>query len=95
MTTVTRKLRLSESSRAIKLVKKRANRSSQVRGRPVKTQKTKKVRTKESTPIEREYDTFFAPHPLPFRGLYAEQESLEQPSELIYVPATSAPTAGA
>lgn len=48
----------------------------------------KKVKQTEK-PIEREYRQIFTPRPLPFHGLYTDDDSLEQPSELKYVPATS------
>jgi len=55
-----------------------------------------KARRTRKTPttirkVEREYRQMFTPHPLPYQGLYTDEDSLEQPSELIYVPATSSP----
>lgn len=41
--------------------------------------------------IEREYETVFSPHPLPYQGIYTDEDSLEQPSALRYVPTTATP----
>jgi hypothetical protein len=42
--------------------------------------------------IEEDYSRVFTPHPLPYHGIFTEQDSLEQPSQLIYVPSTTTPT---
>jgi hypothetical protein len=42
--------------------------------------------------IEREYLQVFNPMPLPSHGLYTEEDSLEQPSELPDVPSISVPS---
>lgn len=49
------------------------------------------TQTKKSKAIEREYQQTFTPNPLPYRGLYTDPDSLEQPSALKNVPTTSAP----
>jgi hypothetical protein len=61
-----------------------------------------KRRTKERTKtdikkgtMEREYQRTFTPLRSPFHGRYADEDSLEQPSELDDVPATSVPYAEA
>jgi hypothetical protein len=41
---------------------------------------------------EEQYRQFFAPFMLPSRGLYTDQDSLEQPSALKYVPNTTTPS---
>jgi hypothetical protein len=51
-----------------------------------------KARTKTPTKtIEREYQETFTPRTLPYQGLYTDEDSLEQPSELEYVPTTATP----
>jgi hypothetical protein len=55
---------------------------------PVKKQKPPKKRNKT---IEQEYQQTFTPHTLPYQGIYSDDDSLEQPSELKYVPTTSTP----
>ena len=60
----------------------------------MKKQKRPKPRTKRHTKtktIERDYQQLFTPLQLPYQGLYTDEDSLEQPSELRDVPATSAP----
>jgi len=61
----------------------------------VKVKKQPKRRTAKVSRIEQQYLQVFKPHSLPREGPYPEEESLEQPSELIYVPATSTPAAKA
>ena len=59
---------------------------------PVRCAVKKSKRTKKRTAkIEREYQRIFTPHSLPYHGLYTEEDSLEQPSELKLVPTTSTP----
>lgn len=43
--------------------------------------------------IERDYQTVFSPMPLPYQGIFTDEDSLEQPSALRYIPTTAAPTA--
>ena len=38
--------------------------------------------------VEREYRMVFSPLPVPYEGQYSNEESLEQPSALRYVPST-------
>jgi hypothetical protein len=59
-----------------------------------RTQSSRKARAKArpKRTIEQKYQQVFTPRPLPFQGLYTDDDSLEQPSELQYVPATSSPT---
>jgi hypothetical protein len=52
---------------------------------------TKRVRDKT---IEKEYKTVFSPYPLPYQGTYTDEDSLEQPSALKYVPSTTTPAIG-
>ena len=58
---------------------------------PTRTRKKTRSKTHSTKTIERKYQQMFTPHPLPFQGLYTDDDSLEQPSELKYVPATSTP----
>jgi hypothetical protein len=59
---------------------------------PVTRRTMKKRQKREKRPaIEREYLTIFSPHPLPFQGLQTDEDSLEQPSALKYVPTTATP----
>jgi hypothetical protein len=62
-------------------------------------QKTKKIarptKTAPKKPIEREYRQTFTPLPLPYHGVYTDEDSLEQPSELEDIPTTSIPFAEA
>lgn len=53
--------------------------------------KTQSKKAREST-VEQEYNSVFLPHPLPYQGLYTDEDSLEQPSALKYVPTTATPT---
>lgn len=46
---------------------------------------------KQVTPVEKQYLKIFSPHPLPFQGLYTDEDTLEQPSALKYVPTTATP----
>jgi hypothetical protein len=63
---------------------------------PMKTAKNdrtptgKRIKTRPATP-EQKYLQIFTPHPLPYQGLYTEEDSLEQPSELQEIPSTSSP----
>jgi hypothetical protein len=71
---------------------KKISRSGKIRStrRPVKKQKQPKRREKT---LEREYQQTFSPHPLPYQGLYSEEDSLEQPSALKSVPTRATPGA--
>ncbi|HWG22252.1 MAG TPA: hypothetical protein VG225_17135 [Terracidiphilus sp.] len=42
--------------------------------------------------IEKQYLQLFAAFPLPYNGLYTDDDSLEQPSAQKYVPSTTMPT---
>jgi hypothetical protein len=53
----------------------------------------KKGKGQQAKAIEKEYLKVFSPHPLPFQGLYTDEDSLEQPSALKYVPTTATPNA--
>lgn len=46
---------------------------------------------KETTTTENNYLQIFTPHPLPYQGLYTDEDSLEQPSQLKYVHSTTTP----
>lgn len=56
---------------------------------PVKKQEQPK-RPKKT--LERDYQRLFTPHPLPYQGVYTDEDSLEQPSALKYVPTTTTPS---
>ena len=60
----------------------------QLRRRVVKSKKKTKTRIR---PLEREYQQIFIPNPLPHKGIYTEEDSLEQPSPLEYYPSTATP----
>ena len=51
------------------------------------TKKPKKAPSK----LEREYLEMFAPRPLPYQGLYTDEDTLEQPSPLKVVFTTATP----
>ncbi len=52
----------------------------------------KKLQKRKKRPeIEREYLTIFSPPRLPSQGAYTDEDSLEQPSALKYVPTTATP----
>jgi len=53
--------------------------------------KSKKAKQGPAT-IEQNYVQLFTPHPLPYQGLYTDEDSLEQPSQLKYVPSTTTPS---
>jgi hypothetical protein len=46
---------------------------------------------KDVSVIEQDYLQVFTPRSLPYQGLYTDEDSLEQPSELQEIPSTSAP----
>jgi hypothetical protein len=52
----------------------------------------KKGKVQQARPVEKQYLKVFSPHPLPFQGLYTDEDSLEQPSALKYVPTTATPS---
>jgi hypothetical protein len=54
----------------------------------MKEKKNPKRRTKT---LEQEYRRTFVPYPLPFQGVYTDEDSLEQPSALEQVPTISSP----
>jgi hypothetical protein len=60
----------------------------------VSARRTVKKRTKQmrGKTIEKEYRTVFSPIPLPSQGQYTDEDSLEQPSALKYVPSTTRTT---
>ena len=58
--------------------------------RPMRTPTVKE--TKHPTKTEKDYVQIFTPHSLPYKGLYTEEDTLEQPSQLIYVPSTTTPS---
>ena len=49
----------------------------------------KKTKTVKKSEIERDYQRIFIPHQLPYQGIITEDDSLEQPSPLKYVPSTT------
>lgn len=51
----------------------------------------KKQTKKTEKALEKEYLEIFAPHPLPYQGLYTDDDSLEQPSPLKVFPTTATP----
>ena len=56
--------------------------------------KKKEKESHSQTPaveIEKQYLQIFTAFPLPFGGVYTDDDSLEQPSALKYVPTTSSP----
>ncbi|HXP78798.1 MAG TPA: hypothetical protein VN976_02745 [Verrucomicrobiae bacterium] len=57
--------------------------------------RTVKKQAKKSTKksLAREYRLVFSPPSLPYEGQYADEDSLEQPSALRYVPSTTRTTA--
>jgi len=57
---------------------------------PTKARSKTRAREHKTGTIERKHQQFFTPHTLPFQGLYTDDDSLEQPSELKDVPTTSA-----
>jgi hypothetical protein len=62
---------------------------------PMKTAKghakpTRKYKSRPAT-IEQNYLQNFTPLTLPHQGLYTEEDSLEQPSELKDIPSTTVP----
>lgn len=68
-------------------------------GQNMKTQPKKaKIAEKSDktvSELEHSYQTFFVPFPLPYQGLYTEDDSLEQPSPYKYVPSTTTPNIAA
>ena len=71
-------------------MKKHAIRGKRV-SRPRNLVKKRKKRTQD---IVRQYQEVFSPLPLPYQGTYKDEESLEQPSALKYVPSTTTPAGG-
>ena len=60
--------------------------------RPMKKQDQPKSRKKT---LEQDYRQVFTPHPLPYQSVFTDEDSLEQPSALKYVPTTTTPYAEA
>jgi hypothetical protein len=58
---------------------------------PKKARIVKKA-DKTVSELERNYQTVFVSFPLPYQGLYTEDDSLEQPSAYKYVPSTATPS---
>jgi hypothetical protein len=58
----------------------------------MKSQGQKKADKGRPRKIEQDYTQIFTPHPLPYKGLYTDEDSLEQPSQLKYVPSTTTPS---
>lgn len=56
---------------------------TQTQGKPDKARPVK---------IEQDYTQVFTSHPLPYQGLYTDDDSLEQPSQLKYVPSITTPS---
>jgi len=52
---------------------------------------SKRTKSTKTTRIEKEYDKIFVPYSLPYRGIYTDNDSLEQPSALEVVPTTASP----
>jgi len=61
----------------------------------VRAKMKEQLKRKKRPEIERKYLTIFSPQRLPSRGAYTDDESLEQPSALKYVPTTATPHAEA
>ena len=57
--------------------------------------KVKSSRTRSKSKLEREYRQIFLTRQLPYQGIYTEEDTLEQPSALKYVPSTTTPNAEA
>jgi hypothetical protein len=73
---------------------KKQSKSGKISADRSSVKKAKKSK-KQGTVLEREYHLVFAPHFLPHQGLFTDDDSLEQPSALKYVPTTSTPCAEA
>jgi len=58
---------------------------------PARRKMKKQQKRKKRRGIEREYLTVFSPHRLPSQGVSTDEDSLEQPSALKYVPTTATP----
>ena len=68
-----------------------------VKGVAMKTRKAAPVtpdafEVKNDQPFQTQYQRLFTSFPLPHNGLYTDDDSLEQPSALKYVPTTSTPS---
>ncbi len=60
-----------------------------------KSSPPKKGAQKAQKALEVDYLKLFTPLPLPYQGVYTDEDSLEQPSALKYVPSTTTPNVGA
>lgn len=90
MRTYSKKLRAVRKTRVINLAKQYPDRSR----RSTVTKDTKNIpETRSAKDLERSYLQMFTSNPLPSHGLYTDDDSLEQPSALKYVPSTSNPNA--
>jgi|ERR1700677_4175745 hypothetical protein len=69
-------------------------RAKNAESRHVMTKQTKPQSKKQTgpSPLERDYLQTFIPRQLPYQGLYTDEDSLEQPSELMDVPSISVPS---
>ncbi len=90
MRTGSKKVSASRKTRVINLGKKDPDRS---RRSTVKKTPKNVPETKTAKELELAYLQLFTSNPLPSHGLYTDDDSLEQPSALKYVPSTSNPNA--
>lgn len=60
----------------------------------MKTQAPRKPEQARPAKVEQDYTQRFTAHPLPYQGIYTDEDSLEQPSQLKYVPSTTTPSVG-
>jgi len=65
------------------------------KGGDVAMRPSKKYKIAKKPEIEHEYRKVFLPYQLPYQGIYTEDDSLEQPSALKYVPSTTTTSAEA
>jgi hypothetical protein len=68
-----------------------------VKGAAMKTRKATPVvpdafEDRNEQPFQIQYQRLFTSFPLPHNGLYTDDDNLEQPSPLKYVPTTSTPS---
>lgn len=58
----------------------------------MKTQAPQKPDQVRPAKIEQDYTRMFTAYPLPYQGLYTDDDSLEQPSQLKSVPSITTPS---
>jgi len=86
----------NETNLASKSSKKRAKQlrtqRNPIKGVAMKTRKDKMPETQKDKTLQVQYQKLFTSFPLPYNGLYTDEDSLEQPSAFKYVLTNATPS---